>query len=84
MIRDFKTKSRFWFLQTSTAVHASSAYWGAVALVGRLRDRVGLGVVASTWRGDIEVMLRATGSPDAFEFIVAKEDIAAPKSGPER
>jgi HAD superfamily hydrolase (TIGR01509 family) len=62
---------------------APSAYPGVVALVGRLRGQVRLGVVTTTWRGNVEVVLRTSGLLAAFEFIVAKEDVIAPKPDPE-
>lgn len=58
-------------------------YPGVVALVGRLAGRVRLGVVTTTWRGNVEVVLDRAGLARSFEFVVAKEDVAATKPDPE-
>jgi HAD superfamily hydrolase (TIGR01509 family) len=59
-------------------------YRGAAALVDQLRqNQLRLGVVTTTWRSNVEAVLKTTGLLDAFDFIVAKEDVAAPKPDPE-
>jgi beta-phosphoglucomutase len=58
-------------------------YPGVLALVERLKGRVRLGVVTTTWRANAETVLEASGLRPAFEFIVAKEDVKAPKPDPE-
>jgi beta-phosphoglucomutase len=58
-------------------------YPGVVALVHRLRGRVRLAVVSTTWRENIETVLHAADLADAFEVVVAKEDVAAVKPDPE-
>jgi beta-phosphoglucomutase len=56
---------------------------GVAALVGSLDGRVRLGVVTTTWRENVESVLRASGLARAFEFVVAKEDVKATKPDPE-
>ncbi len=57
---------------------------GVVALIERLqRDRIRLGVVTTTWRANVEAVLKASGLVEAFELIVAKEDVTAAKPDPE-
>jgi HAD superfamily hydrolase (TIGR01509 family) len=59
-------------------------YRGVVPLVHRLKEaRVRLGVVTTTWRGNVETVLKASGLLGAFEFIVGKEDVSKPKPDPE-
>ena len=58
-------------------------YPGVASLVEKLRGRVRLGVVTTTWRANVEAVLRASGLRDAFEFLVAKEDVKATKPDPE-
>ena len=62
---------------------APRVYRGVAALVERLRGRVRLGVVTTTWRGNAEAVLEASGLAKAFEFVVGKEDVKAPKPDPE-
>ena len=63
--------------------YAPRVYPGVVELVGALRGRARLAVVSGTWRENIEIVLRAAGLADAFELIVAKEDVARRKPDPE-
>jgi HAD superfamily hydrolase (TIGR01509 family) len=56
---------------------------GVVALIERLRERVRLAVVSTTWRENIETVLTASGLRDAFTLIVGKEDVRAFKPDPE-
>jgi beta-phosphoglucomutase len=58
-------------------------YPGVRALVERLKGRVRLGVVTTTWRANVDVVLQASGLAKAFEFVIAKEDVKAPKPDPE-
>jgi beta-phosphoglucomutase len=58
-------------------------YPGVNALVHRLAGKVRLGVVTTTWRANVEAVLQASGLASAFDFIVAKEDVKAPKPDPE-
>ena len=58
-------------------------YPGAVALVRKLEGQVRLGVVTTTWLANVESVLRASGIFEAFELIVAKEDVRAAKPDPE-
>ena len=58
-------------------------YPGVVAVVDRLRGRARLGVVTTTWRANVEAVLEASGLRQAFEVVVAKEDVRVPKPDPE-
>ena len=58
-------------------------YPGAAELVRRLSGRVRLGIVSTTWRENLDVVLAASGLADAFEVLVGKEDVAAVKPDPE-
>ncbi len=42
-----------------------------------------LGVVTTTWRANVEAVLEASGLREAFELIIAKEDVKAAKPDPE-
>ena len=57
-------------------------YPGVVELVHLARKNLRLAVVSGTWRANVETVLRATGLADAFELIVAKEDVKAGKPDP--
>jgi HAD superfamily hydrolase (TIGR01509 family) len=60
-------------------------YTGAADLVRALAARHGLrlGVVTTTWRENVDVVLGAAGIVDRFAVVVAKEDVAAVKPDPE-
>jgi beta-phosphoglucomutase len=58
-------------------------YPGIVRLIERLKGKVRLGVVTTTWRGNVEAVLKAAGLLGAFEVVVAKEDVTVPKPDPE-
>jgi beta-phosphoglucomutase len=58
-------------------------YPGAAELVRRLSGRVRIGIVSTTWRENLDVVLAASGLADAFEVLVGKEDVAAAKPDPE-
>lgn len=62
---------------------APRVYPGVIELVGALRDRARLAVVTGTWRANVETVLDAAGIADAFNLIVAKEDVAKRKPDPE-
>jgi HAD superfamily hydrolase (TIGR01509 family) len=63
---------------------APRLYAGAVALVEALRARgIRLAIVTTTWRRNAEIVLGASGLAQAFEFIVAKEDVTSVKPAPE-
>lgn len=58
-------------------------YPGVVPLVEALRAKgARLGVVTTTWRRNVEIVLEAAGLTDAFLAIVAKEDAPRPKPDP--
>lgn len=58
-------------------------YPGVVPLVEALRERgARLGIVTTTWRRNVEIVLEAAGLTDAFMAIVAKEDAPRPKPDP--
>ena len=58
---------------------------GVVRLIQALRDSgaVRLAVVSTSHRANIETVLKAHGLLDAFELIIAKEDVVAVKPDPE-
>jgi HAD superfamily hydrolase (TIGR01509 family) len=58
-------------------------YPGVAALVEALGGRLRLAVVTGTWRANVETVLRASGLAEAFDVIVAKEDVAAVKPAPD-
>lgn len=58
-------------------------YPGVSALVDRLRGQVRLAVVSTTWRENIQTVLRAASLADAFDVLVGKEDVRAAKPEPE-
>jgi HAD superfamily hydrolase (TIGR01509 family) len=63
---------------------APRLYTGAVELVEALRARgIRLAVVTTTWRRNVEIVLGASGLAQAFEFVVAKEDVTSVKPAPE-
>ena len=57
-------------------------YPGVRELVESLKGRARLGVVSTTWRANIDAVLRASTLADAFELIVAKEDVPDLKPHP--
>ena len=57
---------------------------GAAELVQALREAgVALGVVTTARRANVETVLAATGLLDAFDVVVAGDDVAHPKPDPE-
>jgi beta-phosphoglucomutase len=58
-------------------------YPGVAALVQALRGRLRLAVVTGTWRANVQAVLRPSGLEEAFELIVAKDDIDETKPAPE-
>jgi HAD superfamily hydrolase (TIGR01509 family) len=62
---------------------APRVYPGVAELVGALRGRARLAVVSGTWRQNVEAILGAAGLADAFDLIVAKEDVTRRKPDPE-
>jgi beta-phosphoglucomutase len=58
-------------------------YPGVPALVRAVRGRARLAVVTTTWRDNVATVLRASGLDDAFELVVAKEDVREVKPDPE-
>jgi HAD superfamily hydrolase (TIGR01509 family) len=56
---------------------------GVARLVAALRGRARLAVVSTTWRENIDAVLGPAGLRDAFELIVAKEDVRSVKPDPE-
>jgi HAD superfamily hydrolase (TIGR01509 family) len=63
--------------------HAPRVYPGVVEVVRALRGRARLAIVSGTWRENIEAVLQAAGLADAFDLIVAKEDVTRRKPDPE-
>ena len=63
---------------------APRLYPGVRALVETLRDRdIRLGVVSSTWRENIAIVLGTEALIHAFAWVVCKEDVAALKPAPD-
>lgn len=58
-------------------------YPGVVELVRSLEGKTRLAVVTTTWRANVEAVLKAAKLTEAFELIVAKEDVSAVKPDPE-
>ncbi len=56
---------------------------GVADLVRTLRGQTRLAVVSTTWRANIVGVLDGAGLLDAFEFVIAKEDVQATKPDPE-
>lgn len=69
-------------LTVAMLADAPRLYPGAAELVHRLSGRVRLGIVSTTWRENLDVVLAASGLTDAFEVLVGKEDVAAVKPDP--
>jgi beta-phosphoglucomutase len=63
--------------------HAPRVFPGVVEVIRALHGRTHLAVVSGTWRENIEVVLHAAGLADAFDLIVAKEDVVRRKPDPE-
>jgi len=70
-------------LTVAMLADAPRLYPGVPELVRRLSGRVRLGIVSTTWRENLDVVLAATALADAFEILVGKEDVAAVKPDPE-
>ena len=62
---------------------APRLYPGVVPLVRSLQGRVSLAIVTTTWRANVEAVLRSANLLDAFPVIVSKEEVSAPKPDPE-
>jgi len=62
---------------------APRIYPGVRELVGHLRGRARLAVVATTWRENIAAVLGPAGLAGAFELVIAKEDVRALKPEPD-
>ena len=58
-------------------------YPGVRELVHSLAGIARLGVVSTTWRANIEAVLRALGMSEAFAVLVGKEDVKVPKPDPQ-
>lgn len=70
-------------LMLSLLRDAPRVYPGVAALVERLRRRVVLGVVTTTWRANVEAVLESAGLRAAFRLVVGKEDVRQAKPDPE-
>ena len=62
--------------------YAPRVYPGVVELVGALRGKARLAVVSGTWRANIQAVLDVAGLADAFDVIVAKEDVTHAQARP--
>ena len=56
---------------------------GVADLVRQLQGQTRLAVVSTAWRANVVGVLDRAGLLDAFEFIIAKEDVQAAKPNPE-
>lgn len=70
-------------LTVSLIRNAPRVYPGVVELVRTLRGRVGLALVSATWRENVVAVLETAGLTDAFDTVVAKEDVGGVKPSPE-
>ena len=71
-------------LAESMLADGSQIYPGVVPLIQSLRSQgVRLGIVTTTWQRNVAIVLKATGLTDAFEVVIAKEDVAAVKPAPD-
>lgn len=57
-------------------------YPGVAALLERLKDKVALAVVTTTWRSNVATVLQAARLGSMFELIISKEDSALLKPDP--
>jgi HAD superfamily hydrolase (TIGR01509 family) len=58
-------------------------YPGCAELIRLLKGRARLGIVSSTWRENILVVLEAAGLTEQFETIISKEDVTSVKPAPD-
>lgn len=58
-------------------------YPGLVELVRSLIGKVQLAIVSTTWRENIEIVLKAANLEDAFPTVVGKQDVTLVKPDPE-
>jgi HAD superfamily hydrolase (TIGR01509 family) len=70
-------------LTRTLLVDAPRVYPGVKPLVERLRGKLKLGVVTTTWRDNVLAVLDRAGLRPAFDLILAKEDVPVPKPDPE-
>ena len=71
-------------LTESMLADAPQVYPGVSSLVEALRSKgVRLGIVTTTWRRNVEIVLQVSNLAGAFEVIIAKEDVEAVKPAPE-
>ncbi|MDX2037682.1 MAG: HAD family phosphatase [Isosphaeraceae bacterium] len=70
-------------LATRLFAEVDVIYPGVSELVDRLRGRFRLGVVSTTWRENVAAVLGRAGLSEAFEFVIAKEDVVEVKPDPE-
>ncbi len=62
---------------------APRIYPGVLDLIHHLRGRFRLAIVSTSGRANIQAVLKASDLLEAFELVLAKEDVAAPKPDPE-
>jgi beta-phosphoglucomutase len=71
-------------LAASLLADAPRIYPGVADLVAALRSSgVRLGIVTTTLRRNVEMVLKAAGLTDSYELIVAKADVQALKPAPD-
>jgi beta-phosphoglucomutase len=71
-------------LAESLLADAPRVYPGLKELVAALRaEGIRLGIVTTTLRRNVEIVLTTLGLTDAFEFIIGKDDISTLKPAPD-
>jgi len=63
--------------------HSPRLYPGVSALVHALAPHVRLGIVTTTWRENVEIVLRSSGLDSLFQVVIGKEDVKEPKPAPD-
>jgi beta-phosphoglucomutase len=71
-------------LAESLLADAPRVYPGVKELVSALRaEGIRLGIVTTTLKHNVEIVLESQGMTDAFEFIIGKDDISTLKPAPD-
>ncbi|AGA29887.1 HAD family hydrolase [Singulisphaera acidiphila] len=70
-------------LTASMLTASPRIYPGLVELVRSLIGKVQLAIVSTTWRENIEIVLKAANLEDAFPTVVGKQDVTLVKPDPE-
>lgn len=70
-------------LTAAMLANSPRLYPGVVALVRALAGRVPLAVVSTTWKENINIVLKVAGLVDLFQAVVGKEDVTLVKPEPD-